>query len=225
MSPARITRLLVIRHGETLWNREGRIQGHIDIPLSLLGRLQAERLADALRDETIDAVYSSDLQRAQQTAAGLALGRPLEVQASVALRERHFGAFEGLTWEEIHARDADSAARWKRREPDFRVGGGESLVELQARCIGELTRIAQQHPGGQIAVVAHGGVLDCFYRAAVGLPLAASRSWVLGNASINRLLFADGQFSLIGWNDDRHLAGLADLAGADDVLAAPPRRT
>ncbi|MEO3693494.1 histidine phosphatase family protein [Roseateles paludis] len=222
MSPARITRLLVIRHGETLWNREGRIQGHINIPLSPLGLLQAERLAEALRDEAVDAVYSSDLQRAQQTAAALALGRPLEVQASVALRERHFGTFEGLTWEEIHARDPDSAVRWKRREPEFRVGGGESLVELQARCVGELTRIARLHPGAQVAIIAHGGVLDCFYRAAVGLPLAAARSWVMGNASINRLLFADGQFSLVGWNDDQHLTG---LGSADDGLAAPPRPT
>lgn len=222
MSPARITRLLVIRHGETLWNREGRIQGHIDIPLSPLGQAQAERLASALRDEPIDAVYSSDLQRALQTATALAGGRQVSVQTRQGLRERHFGAFEGLTWEEIHARDPDSAVRWKRREPEFRVGGGESLVDLQARCVGELTRIAQQHPDSQVAVVAHGGVLDCCYRAAVGLPLAASRSWVLGNASINRLLFADGQFSLVGWNDDRHLAGLGT---ADDQLASPPRPT
>ncbi len=222
MEIAQLTRLLVIRHGETLWNREGRIQGHIDIPLSPLGLSQALRLAEALRDEPVDAIYSSDLQRALQTAAAVAQGRPLGVQTLRGLRERHFGAFEGLTWEEIHARDPDSATRWKRREPAFPVGGGESLVELQARCVGELTRIAQQHAGRQVAVVAHGGVLDCFYRAAVGLPLDASRTWVLGNASINRLLFADGQFSLVGWNDDRHLAG---LGASDDGLATPQRST
>jgi 2,3-bisphosphoglycerate-dependent phosphoglycerate mutase len=218
MSAERITRLLVIRHGETLWNREGRIQGHIDIPLSPLGVAQAERLGEALRDEPLDAVYSSDLLRARQTAQALERGRAVGVQTLTALRERHFGVFEGLTWEEIHARDPDSATRWKRREPEFRVGGGESLVDLQARCVGELTRIALLHPGAQVAIVAHGGVLDCFYRAAVGEPLSGSRSWVLGNASINRLLFADGRFSLVGWNDDRHLAGLGT---DDDGLVAP----
>ena len=209
------TRVLLIRHGETAWNRVTRIQGHTDIPLSGLGLAQAERLAQALADEPLDAIYSSDLSRARQTAEALARVQGLPVQFDLGLRERAFGRFEGLSWDEIAQNHPEDSARWRRREPDFQVGGGESLVTFSARCLAAAQRAVAAHPGQNIALVAHGGVLDCLYRAATRTALEAPRSWQLGNATINRLLATPEGFTLVGWNDDRHLAGLS----ADDVAA------
>lgn len=209
------TRILLIRHGETAWNRATRIQGHTDIPLSALGLAQAERLAEALADEELNAIYSSDLSRARQTAEAVARARGLAVRLDAGLRERAFGRFEGLSWEEIDQGYPGDAARWRRREPDFAVGGGESLIAFSARCVAAARRAAAAHPGESIALVAHGGVLDCLYRAATQVALDAPRSWQLGNATINRLLATPEGFTLVGWNDDRHLAGLT----ADDIAA------
>lgn len=213
--PDRATRLLLIRHGETAWNRAARIQGHTDIPLSALGQAQAERVARALADEPLAAIHCSDLSRAHQTAAAVAQPHGLRPCLDLGLRERSFGRFEGLTWDEIHQRHPDEAARWQRREPGFAVGGGESLIDFSQRCVAAAQRAAAGHPGRTVAVVAHGGVLDCLYRAATGLALDAPRSWQLGNATINRLLATEQGFSLVGWNDDGHLAGLT----ADDFAA------
>jgi probable phosphoglycerate mutase len=209
------TRIVLIRHGETLWNRATRIQGHTDIPLSPLGLSQAQRLAEALADETFTAIYSSDLSRARQTADAIARSQRLTVSLDAGLRERAFGRFEGLSWDEIHQGYPEDAARWRRREPDFAVGGGESLNDFSARCVAAARCICDAHRGESIALVAHGGVLDCLYRAATRVALEAPRSWQLGNASINRLLATADGFSLVGWNDDGHLAGLS----ADDVTA------
>jgi probable phosphoglycerate mutase len=210
-----VTRLILIRHGETAWNRATRIQGHTDIPLSPLGLAQAQRLAEALADEPLAAIYSSDLSRARQTAEAVASAQGLAIHFDAALRERAFGRFEGLSWEEIDRGYPDDAARWRRREPDFAVGGGESLTVFSARCVAAVRRAASAHPGQSIALVAHGGVLDCLYRAATQAALDAPRSWQLGNATINRLLATAEGFTLVGWNDDRHLAGLS----ADDIAA------
>lgn len=209
------TRLVVVRHGETAWNRATRIQGHTDIPLSPLGLAQAERLAQALADEPLAAIYASDLRRARQTADALAAVHGLPVREDAGLRERAFGRFEGLSWQEIDEGYPEDAARWRRREPDFPVGGGESLNTFSARCLAAALNAAAAHPGQSIALVAHGGVLDCLYRAATRVALDAPRSWQLGNATINRLLATADGFTLVGWNDDQHLAGLS----ADDVAA------
>lgn len=203
------THILAIRHGETAWNRDTRIQGHLDIPLNELGVAQAGRLAEALRGETIAAIYASDLARARQTAEAVAgaTGAPLGLDA--ALRERAFGLFEGCTWAEIAERWPEQSERWRRRDLEFAAEGGETLPQFYARCVTAVERLAAAHPGQTIAIVAHGGVLDCLYRAGSRLPLQAARSWTLGNATINRLLYSAQGLSLIGWNDDLHLEGLS----------------
>lgn len=208
------TRIVLIRHGETLWNRAGRIQGHTDIALSPLGLAQAERLAEALADEPLAALYASDLSRAHQTAQALARRLDLPVRLDAGLRERAFGRFEGLDWEQISRAHPEDAERWRRREPDFAVGGGESLNQFSARALAAVRRAAAAHPGAVVAIVTHGGVLDCLYRAATRLALDAPRNWQLGNASLNRLLATADGFTLVGWNDDHHLAGLTDGDGS-----------
>lgn len=204
-----VTTILAIRHGETVWNREQRIQGHRDIPLSELGLAQAQRLGQALADAPIDAIYASDLARAWQTAEAVAAPHGLALRAERDLRERSFGSFEGLTWGEIETRWPQQSERWRRRDPAFATEGGESLQDFYRRSTTTVERLAQAHPGQTIAIVAHGGVMDCLYRAGRRLDLQAPRSWTLGNASINRLLYAPTGLSVVGWNDDLHLQGLS----------------
>jgi len=202
------TRIVVIRHGETDWNAGARLQGQRDIPLNALGLQQAARLADALRDEGLDAVIASDLERAAQTACALAAPLRLPVQLDRGLRERAFGVLEGLTYDEITQRWPDAARRWRARDPEFAADGGETLAAFQARSVAAAERIALALAGRCIALVTHGGVLDALYRAATRLAPDAPRTWMLGNASINRLLHTPQGFALVGWNDCRHLDDL-----------------
>jgi probable phosphoglycerate mutase len=215
----RATRVLAIRHGETAWNADSRIQGQLDIPLNATGFWQAGRLRAALADEPISAVYSSDLQRAFHTAVPVSevAGRP--IVTDVGLRERGFGEFQGFTFAEIESRWPEQSERWRKRDPEFGPPGGETLVQFFERVVATATRLAEAHPGETIALVAHGGVMDCLYRAATRIDLKAPRSWQLGNASINRLLFTSGGFSLIGWSDTQHL----DVPVRDEISdGAPP---
>jgi len=204
------TRIVALRHGETAWNAGQRLQGQLDVPLNARGRKQAARLAQALAGEGLAAIHSSDLQRARATAQVLAELCRLPVAEHTDLRERGFGRLEGHTYAEIEDRWPVDALHWRQRDLDFAPGGGETLRQFSQRCLTALTRIARAHPGQHVAVVAHGGVLDCLYRSAAGVALDAPRSWQLGNASINRVLFAGEGFVLVGWDDHSHLAGLDD---------------
>ena len=209
------TRIIAIRHGETAWNQDTRIQGHTDIDLNDTGRWQAAQLGKALADEPLAAVYASDLKRAFATGEAVAQAQGLPVTAEPRLRERCFGALEGLTWQEIETRHPDHAAAWRSRTPDWAPpGGGESLHVLRARIVAALDALASQHMGEQIAVVAHGGVLDIIYRVATGLDLQAPRSWLLKNAAINRVLWTPDSLTLVGWGDVAHLE--AEAAQLDE---------
>jgi probable phosphoglycerate mutase len=209
------TRIIAIRHGETSWNVDTRIQGQLDIPLSANGRWQAERLAHALRGEPIQAIYASDLTRAWETAQYLSQTHGRQVIKEPGLRERGFGDFEGKTFAEIAALLPEQSMRWRRRDPEFSPRGGESLVALSARVVEAAERLAARHPGEQIALVGHGGVMDVLYRAATRLDIQAPRTWALGNAAINRLLWTPEGFTLVGWADTQHLNddALDDAAG------------
>lgn len=200
-----ITRILAIRHGETAWNRDTRIQGHTDIDLNAHGRWQAGRLAQALQEEPIAAFYASDLSRARETAEAVARHHGARVQTLHGLRERSFGRFEGQTWAELEARFPVEALAWRKRVPDFAPPGGESLLQLHDRVVSTVEQLASRHPGQQVLLVAHGGVLDILYRAATRLELQAPRSWELPNTAINRLLWSPEGLSLVGWADTGHL--------------------
>ncbi|NML16193.1 histidine phosphatase family protein [Azohydromonas sp. G-1-1-14] len=204
--PLEATRIIAIRHGETDWNADTRIQGHTDIPLNAHGRWQAQCLTQALADEPLQAVYASDLGRAVETAAAFAQAAGLPVQREPGLRERRFGCFEGLRFDEIEQRWPEDSLRWRRRDPDFGPEGGETLRAFYDRCVTAAAQLAARHPGQSIALVSHGGVLDCLYRAATRLDLQAPRTWQVGNAAVNRLLHTPQGFMLVGWSDDMHLA-------------------
>lgn len=209
------TRIIATRHGETAWNVDTRIQGHLDIPLNDTGRWQAQRLGAALAGEPIACVYASDLGRAHQTAQAVADTAGLQVVSDIGLRERAFGVFEGRTFAEIEAELPEQAQRWRKRDPAFEPEGGESLLRFRARIVATLDRLAAAHPGEQIVVVGHGGVLDVLYRAATRQELQAPRTWTLGNASINRLLWTPEGLTLVGWADNGHL----DAAALDETTA------
>ena len=203
------TQLIALRHGETDWNAAQRIQGQLDVPLNARGQQQARLLAQALAEAgPIDVLYSSDLSRAASTAGALAALTGQTVVIDSNLRERGFGVFEGATYAEVDQRWPEQAQRWRRRDPDFGPAGGETLKDFDARAIAAYSRLVQRHPGQMVAVFAHGGLLDSLYRAATHQALTAPRTWELGNARINRVLFNGSGFSLVGWNDDAHLRSL-----------------
>lgn len=199
------TRILAVRHGETAWNRDTRIQGHTDIALNEHGRWQAEQLAQALHAEPIAACYASDLSRARETAQAVAERHGLPVQVHIGLRERGFGSFEGKTWAELEAGWPVEIESWRKRVPNFAPPGGESLLQLQARVVATVDELAARHPGEQVLMVTHGGVLDMLYRLATRLDLQAPRSWELTNTAINRLLWSPEGLGLVGWADTNHL--------------------
>lgn len=220
---AQVTRVIAVRHGETDWNAAMRMQGQLDAALSARGRWQAARVAQALEGEGIDAVFASDLARAFDTATAIADRLGLRVVVDSGLRERSFGVFQGFTYAEIDARWPAEALRWRRHDPAFGPAEGETLRDFSARAVATAARIAAGQAGRTIALVTHGGVLDCLYRAAARIDLAAPRSWELGNAAINRLLHTSRGFSLVGWSDTSHLDGeapLDDASEGDSIVAA-----
>lgn len=203
------TRIILIRHGETAWNAERRLQGHIDIALNTEGERQADALAGALAGERFDAVVSSDLQRAHQTALAVAGMHGIGVKTDPALRERCYGAFEGLLYAEIEQRYPAEFAAWQARDVDSTVPDGarraETFRQFYQRSIAGILAWAGRHAGGTLAVVAHGGVLECAYRAALGLSLETPRTFKVMNASINRFTVAEGKLVLDSWGEVGHL--------------------
>jgi broad specificity phosphatase PhoE len=198
------TLLLLIRHGETQWNVDQRAQGHIDVGLSERGLEQARRLRAALAEEPLDAVYSSDLQRASVTAEVMAAGR-VSVITDARLREAHFGKFEGLTATEIEATYPEEFRAWRADSIRNRPIGGETIEELQARCMEALLEILPRHPGQCVAVVAHGGPIRAMVCGLVDLPLTFYPKIRVENTGIARVLFTDRGAILAGLNDICHL--------------------
>ncbi len=200
------TRIIAVRHGETAWNVDARIQGQLDVGLNDTGRWQARRVGQALAGEAISAVYSSDLGRAHETALSIAEVTGVAVFSDEGLRERGFGMFEGRTFDEIHQTWPDHAQNWRKRIPEWEPPeGGESLLQLRERVTRTVHTLASRHTGEQIVVVAHGGVLDTLYRVATGQEVNSPRTWQLPNGAINRLLWTPGGLTLVGWSDTQHL--------------------
>ena len=201
------TRIIAVRHGETAWNVQTRIQGQLDVALNEKGRWQAQRVGQALAEEDLAAVYSSDLLRAHATAQAIASHNqdPRVVQTHIGLRERGFGRFEGMTYADIESQWPEASKRWRQRDPDFAPPGGETPLQVHARVAETVNALAAPHLGEQIVLVAHGGVMDMLYRLATQQSISAARTWELGNAAINRLLWTPDGLTLVGWADVRHL--------------------
>jgi probable phosphoglycerate mutase len=206
------TEFILIRHGETDWNRELRFQGHIDVPLNDMGHEQARRLGLRLAGEPVQQLVSSDLMRAQQTAAPAARQLGLEILTTVTLREQNFGIVEGMRADEIQARHPRAWEDWLQFREDHAMPEGESPRQFHARIIEALGRIATENTGQRLLVVTHGGVLDMVWRTARGLGLNGPRQSDIPNAGFNRIRIADAaqpdQIEIVDWADTRHLADL-----------------
>jgi len=202
------TQLLLIRHGETQWNLDHRVQGHLDVPLTERGLHQAERLRAALVDDGVHAVYTSDLQRARVTAEIIA-GDRLPVYVEPRFRESCFGSFEGLTGVECEARFPAEYHAWRGDSVRNRPPGGETLEDLRERCLAALRELLPGHGGQTVAVVAHGGPVRAMVCGVLGLPLETYPKIRVENTSVARLLFTARGAILAGLNDVCHLKASA----------------
>jgi broad specificity phosphatase PhoE len=203
--PAYPKRLLLVRHGETDWNRKQIPQGHVDIPLNSTGQKQAHALALRLQDWEIDALYSSDLARAAQTATILSTALALPVQVSAAWREIDLGAWCGLTRAEVKRRFPHELEALARGE-DIARGGGENMAAVQARAAAEYQRLEQRHVGESVLIVSHGGTLKALICHLIGLKLQyASRLSTGGNTGLSIIQFDRGWPQLTLLNDFGHL--------------------
>lgn len=208
-----MTELLIIRHGETAWNTLRKLQGHVDIPLNAEGTRQAKALASALQNEKLDAIISSDLQRAVQTAGEIARLQGISTRLDSDLRERCFGGFEAQLYSELPQLYPQEYMQWRTRDPDFHFPApqhdpdyiGESTRTFHTRVLTCLFHYATQFEGKKIAIITHGGVLECAYRAANNLPLNAERTITIVNASINRFTWIENQLQLNTWGNMKHL--------------------
>ena len=211
----RLTRICLVRHGETEWNAERRIQGQIDIELNETGRRQAVAAGRWLKEAGIMALYSSDLKRAWTTAQAIGAELGLVPTSTPEMRERRYGVFEGLTYDEAKANHPAGYAAFEGRNADYDFENGESLLAMFERVTGKLKELAGRHPGETIAVVLHGGVLDIINRFVRGNSLETPRDFLIPNAGINWISEAGGIWHLETWGETEHLE-----PGALDELPA-----
>lgn len=200
------TILFLVRHGETTDNAERRPRGQGHGALNELGLAQAGALGRRLAGVAFSHLYSSDLHRAEQTAQAIARYSGHELHRCECLRERHFGIWQGVLWSEIRASYPDIWAAYHVGDPDAPIPGGESTRQLQQRSVECLEAIARRHPGEQIVVVTHGGVINSLLRHTLGIPLGALKRFESQNASLNVFRFDDGVWFLETWGDVSHLA-------------------
>ncbi len=205
-------RITLIRHGETDWNAEGRLQGHLQIPLNRRGRAQAEALAAHLQDTRFDAVYSSDLLRALQTTWTIVRPTGQEVRADERLREWDLGVLVGLCRAQVE-REQPHAARIRRDHlVDEPIPGGESLRQRFERVTGAIGEIAARHRGECVLVVSHGGPLGDCYRRAVGKGIEERMQIDLRNAAINQLRIDGNDWTVKSWAQTEHLVAVGLLS-------------
>lgn len=212
-------RLLLVRHGESEWNADGRLQGQADPPLSQLGRHQAARMAARLVDHEIDAIVASDLQRAMDTARALAGAVELDVIAREDLREVDLGSWTGISRTDIESRDPEAWRRW-RIEGIEGWEGGERYADAMQRVATAISAIAAEWDGRTVVAVSHGGCIRLATCHLLGLPAAElGRIMSIGNTSITEFLVEpDGSGRLVCLNDTAHLMA---PSAADDLEGAP----
>jgi probable phosphoglycerate mutase len=202
-----MTTVVFVRHGETEWNRNGRWQGHADVPLSAEGRNQARRLAARLVAEgrAFDRVYASDLHRAFETAEIVAQSLGLPVHPLFELREMHLGTWSGLTSDEIRMTFPDQWALYQGGS-DFRRGEhGETMADFRARIVRVVDELVRSHPQMRLLVVTHGGSV----RALLYSIHERTRQFAdtpIGNTSITEIIFGGEKPEIVRANDTRHLA-------------------
>jgi probable phosphoglycerate mutase len=195
VSSLKARRLILVRHGETAWNAEGRIQGMLDVPLNALGLEQSKRVAEELA-RTVDSaeMVSSDLVRTRETAKPITLATGFNPRFDARIRERHFGVWQGMTYEEWRIKDAEGMARYNAGEADYGPQGGETAREFLERCVNAVSDLVIACNEKTLILVTHGGVVSSMVRHSQGLGFHSARTWSVPNASISewRVQFQDG---------------------------------
>jgi probable phosphoglycerate mutase len=199
------TRFIVVRHGQTVWNTETRIQGQTDSDLTAEGLAQADAIGRRLARERFDAIVASDMGRAMETARRIAAHCGLAVTPEPRLRERSFGQGEGLTYAEVDARWPGVFSRAANTDPDTAIPGGESRRRFHERIHAAFLALARAHAGQRVVAVTHGGVLAVLYRIVHGIPLAHAHKVAISNASYNAVAFDGDAWRLEAWDDTAHL--------------------
>jgi len=198
-------RLLLVRHGETDWNREQRIQGQLQVPLNAVGLRQAELAAERVAQYSFAAAYASDLVRARETAEVLLARLPgLELQFDEALREANFGLWEGLTYGEFRAAAPEAAAQWIEAPEEVEAPGGESLVQMRARVVAFAQALLGLHPGQTLLLVTHGGPIRALVAEVTGKRMTELPDPANGSLTLITLTKSGGE--LLIYNDIEHLA-------------------
>ena len=204
------TTFVLVRHGETEWNRGGRIQGHTDSRLTADGMTQAEAIGKHLASERFDHLLASDLGRAHHTAALIAPHVNLPIVTHQGLRERGFGIAEGKTYAEIERDHPEMFSRSRDTDPDYAAQGGESRRQFHTRITEALAALAAEHVGRHVLLVTHGGVLAAIFRWLNGLPIASPHHIEIPNAAYNRICLDDGGWQIEVWGSVAHLAARTD---------------
>lgn len=200
-----MARWIIVRHGETDWNKSGKLQGQTNTMLSAGGRVQVAALRERLRGVKLDAVYTSDLARCIETATLVIQGRTLSPEPTTLLRELAYGEWEGLTWAEVQERDPESYDQWLRLDPNFEPPGGETIAALMERAEGFAARVRDTGAEGTTLIVAHGGSIRALVLHLLGHNESHFRSF--GNpapASITVMGLYEGTAVLETWNDASH---------------------
>ncbi len=198
----------LVRHGESLYNREGKVQGHTNSPLTALGREQARRVAEVLKDRGVEAIYTSDLARALETARIIGEVLGLEPVVLEGFREIALGEWEGRPIDEIRREDWENLERWYSRPMEARIPGAESLEDFRKRVLATFQGVLEEHPEGRIALVSHGGVLSVIVSHVLGLDLNNLWHFRLNNASLSRVVYGYLVPKLVLLNDTCHMNGL-----------------
>jgi probable phosphoglycerate mutase len=200
-----MTRFILVRHGETLWNVEQRVQGHGNSDLTETGIEQAKAIARRLAEEEFDLLIASDLGRAAATARHVAELCQCEVIIDPRLRERSFGAGEGMGYREIGEKYPGAFSRTEATDPDVGIPGGESRRQFHDRIVAAFESLAAEHPGKRIAVVTHGGVLATIHRHIRGVDVSQPHRVAINNASFNEVCLENTCWTVTAWDDRAHL--------------------
>ena len=208
-----VCELVVVRHGQTVANRTGVLQGQLDTPLDDCGIMQAQAIAERLKDTRFDAAYSSDLMRTMFTAQTIAAHhRNLQIMPAPALREWHLGVLQGMSYDDLRIQYPEILDGFKRDAVIPEIPGGESQSEFQQRISDFMDLTAEKHPGKRILLVSHGGAIQRMFSHVTGALNPENIRPLCGNTALSIFQKRPAGWQLITWNDTCHLAGTGQHA-------------
>jgi alpha-ribazole phosphatase len=201
-------RLILVRHGETFYNAQSRLTGQSDVPLNSLGERQAAALGESLATEHLDVIVTSDLERTRVTASAIASYHGLPIQEDIDLRELAFGEWEGYTYDEVLARDANLAALWRVDPSKYAPPGGETVAQLRDRCARALKRWQTHYPEASVLWVTHGGLIGVLLCHVLGIDLKRRWQFRHDNASISEMRLSGERVIIMRLNETAHIRAL-----------------